>query len=283
MARGMLVWWDVGLPSVLSRALDTGHRASARYTGSPLLFLSAAVVVDFLPRSSLVQAAATFNSTLDASHQRAAARPASLHVISLRKVKRNKYLVGLSCARVYRRLPSLTSIRDLLHFTLVDSRSPQTTHFILDTATTMSLFMRVIHLGQAFLSGYAAYHSYNAITNLQAYEATSEKLAEWSNEAAKQLAQTRATQTSGALAVRATSQTYYPQIKVQDQTNVYLPDPTLLSDISRPHFLPRSLAFCCALRGFASPRHHRPAGAQSHEELLGAEGWQDGGCESAAA
>ena len=40
----------------------------------------------------------------------------------------------------------------------------------------MSLFMRVIHLGQAVLSGYAAYHSYNAITNLQAYEATSEKL-----------------------------------------------------------------------------------------------------------
>ena len=32
----------------------------------------------------------------------------------------------------------------------------------------MSLFMRVIHLGQAVLSGYAAYHSYNAITNLQA-------------------------------------------------------------------------------------------------------------------
>ena len=75
----------------------------------------------------------------------------------------------------------------------------------------MSLFMRVIHLGQAFLSGYAAYHSYNAITNLQAYEATSEKLAEWSSEAAKQLAQTRATQTSGALAVRATSQTHHPQ------------------------------------------------------------------------
>jgi hypothetical protein len=70
----------------------------------------------------------------------------------------------------------------------------------------MSLFMRVIHLGQAFLSGYAAYHSYNAITNLQAYEATSEKLAEWSNEAAKQLAQTRATQTTGALTVRITSQ-----------------------------------------------------------------------------
>lgn len=86
------MWWSVVLSSVLSRALDTEHRASARYTGSPLLFLSAAVVVDFLPRSGLAQAAATFNSTLDASHQRAAARPASLHVISLKKVKRNKYL-----------------------------------------------------------------------------------------------------------------------------------------------------------------------------------------------
>ncbi|KAM0710908.1 hypothetical protein Q7P35_001646 [Cladosporium inversicolor] len=71
----------------------------------------------------------------------------------------------------------------------------------------MSLFMRVIHLGQAVLSGYAAYHSYNAITNLQAYEATSEKLAEWSNEAAKQLAQTRATQTTGALAILLSSVT----------------------------------------------------------------------------
>jgi hypothetical protein len=68
----------------------------------------------------------------------------------------------------------------------------------------MSLFMRVIHLSQAFLGGYAAIHSYQAITNLQAYEATSEKLAEWSKEAAKQLAETRATQTTGALAVRTT-------------------------------------------------------------------------------
>jgi hypothetical protein len=68
----------------------------------------------------------------------------------------------------------------------------------------MSLFMRVIHLSQAFLGGYAAIHSYHAITNLQAYEATSEKLAEWSNEATKQLKETRATQTTGALAVRIT-------------------------------------------------------------------------------
>ena len=134
--------------------------------------------------------------------------------------------------------------------------------------------MRVIHLGQAFLSGYAAYYSYNAITNLQAYEATSEKLAEWSNEAAKQLAQTRATQTSGALAVRATSQIYHPQTKnYKTKLTFHLPDPALLGDLSRPHFLPRSPAFCCALRSLARPRHHRPAGAQSHEELLGTKGW----------
>jgi hypothetical protein len=83
----------------------------------------------------------------------------------------------------------------------------------------MSLFMRVIHLGQAVLSGYAAYHSYNAITNLQAYEATSEKLAEWSNEAAKQLAQTRATQTSGALTVCSTYQIYHGGIQTRCKTN----------------------------------------------------------------
>lgn len=97
MAHGMLAWWwDVALSSVLSRALDTEHRASARYTGSPLLFLSAAVVVDFLPRSGLAQAAATFNSTLDASHQRAAtaADQQAFTSSASRNSKRNKILGG---------------------------------------------------------------------------------------------------------------------------------------------------------------------------------------------
>lgn len=66
----------------------------------------------------------------------------------------------------------------------------------------MSALMTLVHAGQAGLSIFAAYHSYIAITNLQTYEATSEKLAEWSDEAAKQLSKTRTTQTTGALTVR---------------------------------------------------------------------------------
>jgi hypothetical protein len=146
----------------------------------------------------------------------------------------------------------------------------------------MSLFMRVIHLGQAVLSGYAAYHSYNAITNLQAYEATSEKLAEWSNEAAKQLAQTRATQTSGALAVCSTPRIYHLRNE-EHNPNKIPPDPALISNIPGSHVLPRSSAFCFALRSFTSSGHYCLAGSQSYEELLGAEGWQDCGRESAAA
>ena len=139
----------------------------------------------------------------------ASSRPASLHVISLKKLKGTIYLVGRrkgKCSHVLvfidNRFSSLV-ICDLLHLTPIDSNYSTQTRSL--HTVTMSLFMRVIHLGQAVLSGYAAYHSYNAITNLQAYEATSEKLAEWSNEAAKQLAQTRATQTTGALAVCSTS------------------------------------------------------------------------------
>jgi len=66
----------------------------------------------------------------------------------------------------------------------------------------MTAFMRIIHLGQALLSGYGALNSFLAVTNLQKYEKTSEKLAEWSNEAAHQLHKTRTTQTTAALAVR---------------------------------------------------------------------------------
>lgn len=66
----------------------------------------------------------------------------------------------------------------------------------------MSALMRLVHAGQVLLGSYAAYNSYIAITNLQTYEATSKKLAEWSDEAAKQLHKTRTTQAAGALAVR---------------------------------------------------------------------------------
>jgi len=65
----------------------------------------------------------------------------------------------------------------------------------------MTAFMRLIHLGQALLSGYGALHSYIAVTNLQKYEKTSEKLAEWSKDAANELHKTRTTQTTAALAI----------------------------------------------------------------------------------
>jgi hypothetical protein len=61
--------------------------------------------------------------------------------------------------------------------------------------------MRIVHLGQALLSCYGALHSYLAVTNLQKYESTSEKLAEWSKDAANELHKTRTTQTTAALAV----------------------------------------------------------------------------------
>jgi cytochrome c-type biogenesis protein CcmH/NrfG len=66
----------------------------------------------------------------------------------------------------------------------------------------MTAFMRIVHLGQALLSSYGALHSYLAVTNLQKYESTSEKLAEWSKDAANELHKTRTTQTTAALAVR---------------------------------------------------------------------------------
>ncbi|KAI4591637.1 hypothetical protein KJ359_012754 [Pestalotiopsis sp. 9143b] len=65
------------------------------------------------------------------------------------------------------------------------------------------MFLQLLHLGQAGLAGYGAQQSYIAITNLQTYEETSEKLAKFSNEAERQLHKTRTTQTSGALAIAA--------------------------------------------------------------------------------
>ncbi|KAI1866366.1 uncharacterized protein JN550_007754 [Neoarthrinium moseri] len=63
------------------------------------------------------------------------------------------------------------------------------------------MFLQLLHLAQAGLAGYGAQQSYIAITNLQKYEETSEKLAKYSNEAERQLHKTRTTQTSGALAI----------------------------------------------------------------------------------
>jgi hypothetical protein len=77
----------------------------------------------------------------------------------------------------------------------------------------MTAFMRIVHLGQALLSGYGALHSYLAVTNLQKYEKTSEKLAEWSKDAANELHKTRTTQTTAALAVRPIPSHRSPQTK----------------------------------------------------------------------
>nr|POF14868.1 hypothetical protein CFP56_71252 [Quercus suber] len=65
----------------------------------------------------------------------------------------------------------------------------------------MKVFVQLMHVCQIALSAWGGYQSYIAIINLQKYEKTSEKLAEWSNEAARQLHKTRTTQTSGALAI----------------------------------------------------------------------------------
>ncbi|KJY01273.1 hypothetical protein TI39_contig298g00056 [Zymoseptoria brevis] len=65
------------------------------------------------------------------------------------------------------------------------------------------VLLRGQHVLQLGLSVYGGLVSLIAITRLQKYESTSQKLAEWSNEAAKQLHKTRTTQTSGAIAILA--------------------------------------------------------------------------------
>ena len=112
----------------------------------------------------------------------------------------------------------------------------------------MTAFMRIIHLGQALLSGYGALHSYLAVTNLQKYEKTSEKLAEWSEEAANQLRKTRTTQTTAALAVRVV-------LSYSKNTNRLTPYQILLSTLTSltlatvPSAIPATAAYA------ASPCH----------------------------
>ncbi|KAM0713499.1 hypothetical protein Q7P37_010461 [Cladosporium fusiforme] len=118
----------------------------------------------------------------------------------------------------------------------------------------MSSLMRLVHLAQMLLSTYGAYHSYVAITNLQTYEATSKKLAEWSDEAARQLHKTRTTQGTAAITI--------------------LP---LLRLLSKPRILRQRLPARSRLRRPAVSRHRCDARAQPCEELLGAERRQDGG------
>ncbi|KAK5133354.1 hypothetical protein LTR08_007788 [Meristemomyces frigidus] len=65
------------------------------------------------------------------------------------------------------------------------------------------IYLRLTHVTQVVLSAYGAYQSYIAITNLRTYEATTKKLAKWSNEVDRQLSRTRTTQAAGAIAVLA--------------------------------------------------------------------------------
>ncbi|KAK4505144.1 hypothetical protein PRZ48_003107 [Zasmidium cellare] len=63
--------------------------------------------------------------------------------------------------------------------------------------------LRSQHVVQIALSLYGAAASYVAITNLQKYEATAKKLAEWSKQAENELWKTRFTQGAGAVAILA--------------------------------------------------------------------------------
>ena len=53
------------------------------------------------------------------------------------------------------------------------------------------------------LSSYGLYMAYQNITRLQTYEEQAQKASKWSNAVAKRLEKTRATQTSGTIAVSA--------------------------------------------------------------------------------
>jgi len=152
-------------------------------------------------------------------------------------------------------------------------------HETSSTQQTMTAFMRLIHLGQALLSGYGALHSYIAVTNLQKYEKTSEKLAEWSKDAANELHKTRTTQTTAALAV-----CIVPSYQIDlEATNIQLPDPPLDPSLINPRHHPLLPAASRRLRRLAMPGDHGLTCTRTREELLGAFGRQDCRVESAAA
>ena len=66
----------------------------------------------------------------------------------------------------------------------------------------LSPLIPVLHAGQTALAAYAAQHSYEAITRVQQYEKQTEKAAQYSDTADRQLKRTRSTQAAGAGAVR---------------------------------------------------------------------------------
>lgn len=142
----------------------------------------------------------------------------------------------------------------------------------------MTAFMRLIHLGQALLSGYGALHSYIAVTNLQKYEKTSEKLAAWSKDAANELHKTRTTQTTAALAVRI-----LPSHMKLITRLTYRTDPPLNLDLPDPRHHSLFPATSCRLRRLAMLGDSSPTCTRTREELLGAFGRKDCRIQSAAA
>lgn len=72
---------------------------------------------------------------------------------------------------------------------------------IIMDSSAREIVLRGQHVVQIALSLYGAAASYVAITNLQKYEATAKKAAEWSKMAETELNKTRFTQASGAIAV----------------------------------------------------------------------------------
>lgn len=119
-------------------------------------------------------------------------------------------------------------------------------HKEINTTETMSAFMRIIHLGQALLSGYGALHSYMAVTNLQKYEKTSEKLAEWSKEAANQLHKTRTTQTTAALAVRIVPSQARSIYQLTTNSQILLSAITSLTLAITPSSLPAAATYAAS-------------------------------------
>jgi hypothetical protein len=67
--------------------------------------------------------------------------------------------------------------------------------------STFQPVLSIIYSLQAAFSAYSLYLASISISNLQKYEEKSEKAAEWSNTAEKQLHKSRTTQASGTIAV----------------------------------------------------------------------------------
>lgn len=75
----------------------------------------------------------------------------------------------------------------------------------------LSAILAIIHVPQAAFSSYNLHLASISIRNLQGYEETSKKAAEYSNIAEYQLHKTRTTQASGTLAVFLPSPQVYPK------------------------------------------------------------------------